>query len=180
MHQQYPRDGDFERDPAAERDIDWIRDFILGVRQIRGEYDISPSRQLKVLLQDASATDRQEVSRHRLYLEKLARVAQIELLGEGVKPPPTATALHGRMKIHVPMAGLIDPQAELARLERKRAKVQQDVQRSEKKLNNAKFVDNAPPEVVTEERQRLRDGRQAIAELENQVTRVSELLDQNK
>ncbi len=180
MHQPYPRSGDFDRDTAAERDIDWIRDFVLGVRQIRGEYDISPSRKLTVLLQDAGPADRKEVQTHRVLLQTLARVSDIQVLADDAEPPPTATALHGRMKIHVPMAGLIDPAAELARLERKHAKVAQDLTRSEKKLANAKFLDNAPAEVVTEERQRLHDGRQAIVELENQITRVRELLDQNR
>ncbi|NND58815.1 MAG: valine--tRNA ligase, partial [Gammaproteobacteria bacterium] len=179
MLQPYPAQDDFARDSQAEAQIDWIRDFILGIRQIRGEMDISPVKPLTVLLQDASDTDRELAQTHAVYLHSLARVESLDYVADGDDIPPAATALHGRMKILVPMAGLIDPAAEHERLLRKRQKIEIDLKRSEGKLSNQRFVDNAPAEVVATERERVATSRAAIDELETQITRVTALLDQN-
>ena len=108
MLQPYPTAADFPADDDAERELEWIQQFVLGIRQIRGEMDIAPGKPLDVLLQDASADDLELLSRHSLYLEQLARLAGIATLEPGVEPPQSATALLGSMKILVPMAGLID------------------------------------------------------------------------
>ncbi|MBT8135835.1 MAG: valine--tRNA ligase [Gammaproteobacteria bacterium] len=179
MNQPYPATGDFARDEEAEAEVAWIRRFILGIRQIRGEMDISPKRALPVLLQDHGPGDRRSLEQHRLYLKSLARLEQIELLDAADTPPPAAVALHGKMKILVPMAGLIEPQAELERLERKREKLARETAAGEKKLANPNFVDNAPGEIVDEIRQRVASQRESLADLETQVTRVRQLLVDN-
>ncbi|MDH3768746.1 MAG: valine--tRNA ligase, partial [Gammaproteobacteria bacterium] len=179
MLQAYPEPSNFKRDVAAEDEIEWIQAFILGIRQIRGEMDISPAKQIPVLLQDWEPDDRRNVERHRVYLQSLARVSDISLLDAGTEPPPAATALHGKMKALVPMAGLIDPVAELARLGRKRDKTARDLAVGEKKLENPSFSGNAPVEIVSALRDRVRDLQEALSQIETQITRVRQLPDDN-
>jgi valyl-tRNA synthetase len=74
------------------------------------------------------------------------------------------------------MAGLIDPVAEVARLEKRIGKLREEITRANAKLGNENFVRNAPPEVVTQERERIADFERTRASLEAQLARVRELL----
>ncbi|MDH3590023.1 MAG: class I tRNA ligase family protein, partial [Gammaproteobacteria bacterium] len=179
MTQRYPRASDFDRDEQAEAEIEWIQTFILGIRQIRGEMDISPGREVKVLLQDCGPQDRRNLEQHALYLQSLARLSEISLLAGDSVPPPSATALHGKMKILVPMAGLIDPDAELKRLERKKEKAAKEMLAAERRLANQDFINNAPAEIVSGLRERVGGLEEALGQLETQITRVRELLKDN-
>lgn len=172
----WPRAEEFPSDAAAESDVRWIQAFVLGVRQIRGEMDISPSRRLPVLLEQASATDRHCAETHRAFLERLAGLESLRLLPDAEVAPPSATALMGGMRVLVPMAGLIDPQAELARLGKRIAKTREEIGRARGKLGNDNFVRNAPGDVVAQEQARLADFEQSLANLEQQLQRVERLL----
>jgi valyl-tRNA synthetase len=172
----WPRAEEFPSDAAAESDVRWIQAFVLGVRQIRGEMDISPSRRLPVLLEQASATDRHCAETHRAFLERLAGLESLRLLPDAEVAPPSATALMGGMRVLVPMAGLIDPQAELARLGKRIAKTREEIGRARGKLGNDSFVRNAPGDVVAQEQARLADFEQSLANLEQQLQRVERLL----
>ena len=172
----WPQAEEFPSDAAAESDVRWIQAFVLGVRQIRGEMDISPSRRLPVLLEQASATDRHCAETHRAFLERLAGLESLRLLPDAEVAPPSATALMGGMRVLVPMAGLIDPQAELARLGKRIAKTREEIGRARGKLGNDSFVRNAPRDVVAQEQARLADFEQSLANLEQQLQRVERLL----
>jgi valyl-tRNA synthetase len=168
----FPEADDFAIDTQAEAEMRWLMDFVLGVRQIRGEMDIAPGKPLPVLLADASSDDRRRLDAHRDLIASLARVESIELLQDAAKAPQSATALLGGMKILVPMAGLIDVQAEVERLSRQLEKLEKLQAQSERKLANTSFVDNAPPAIVDQERGRLEEHRAAIAKLREQLANV--------
>jgi len=175
MLQPYPDPADYAVDDAAEEELHWITDFILGLRQIRGEMDISPGKPLPVLMQDASDSDKELFNRHEIYLSKLARLESSSFLDAGETPPPSATALLGGMKILVPMAGLIDVEAERARLDKAMQKVSTDLQKLQGKLGNQKFVENAPEAVVAKERQRAEELEREIGLLNDQLERLTTL-----
>ena len=172
MQAAWPAAADFAADPAAERDMDWLKRVVLGVRQIRGEMDISPARRLPLLLWRASAADLELAQRHQSLLMRLAGVEAPRTLDAGATPPPAAAAIVGELTLLVPMAGLIDPAAELARLERKMHKAREEITRAQAKLNNANFVRSAPPAVVEQERERLAAFEQALAGLDRQHEQV--------
>ena len=172
----WPRAADHPADEAAEQDVRWIQGFVLGIRQIRGEMDISPARRLPVLLENASARDLACIASHRPLLEKLAGVEGLAPLDVGATPPPSATALVGELRVLVPMAGLIDASAEADRLSRRIAKTQDEIRRARGKLSNDNFVRNAPAEVVAQERARLAEFEGSLASLDNQLERVRQLL----
>ena len=172
----WPASGAWSRDIAAETDVAWIKDFVLGLRQIRGEMDISPARRLPVLLENASDLDRSRLDVHHAYLQRLAGLESLRVLAAGESVPPSALAVMGAMRAHVPMAGLIDPQAEVTRLEKRIAKTRDEIKRATAKLANENFVRNAPVEVVEQERGRVADFERTLGSLEGQLGRVRQLL----
>jgi valyl-tRNA synthetase len=174
MREPFPMPSD-RVDAGVEADMRWTMDFILGIRQIRGEMDIAPSVRFDVLLQDASPQDLERYAAYSRYIDRLANVGAARALAAGEAPPQSAAALLGDMKILVPMAGLIDVEAELARLAKRRAKVAQEVARAEAKLGNARFVENAPAEIVEQERQRIADFKRELEQLDAQLERVASL-----
>ena len=169
MRQAYPEAGTWPEDAAAERELDWIKGFVLGIRQVRGEMNISPGRALPVMLQEASESDRRYAELHGRFLTRMVRLQDIRLLGDDETPPPAAAVLLGGMRILVPMEGLIDVSAELDRLDRQREKLLADLGKAEKKLANQNFVSNAPAEVVAKERQRVLDFGDAIGKIDQQL-----------
>ncbi|MBA3564717.1 MAG: valine--tRNA ligase, partial [Gammaproteobacteria bacterium] len=127
MLQPYPEASPQDHDADAERDMAWIKAFVLGVRRIRSELNVPPSRPLTALIQHAGPYDEKMLQTHRLYLQRLARLERIETAAEDALARRSATALLGEMKILVPMAGLIDAEAELARLKRDLGRLQADL-----------------------------------------------------
>jgi valyl-tRNA synthetase len=175
MLQPFPLAADFSNDDKAEQELDWVMGFVLGIRQIRGEMDISPGKPLTVLLQDVAPADQKLLDLHQLYLSKLARLEDIRVLVDGEEPPTSATALLGGMQILVPMAGLIDVEAERERLQKRRDKVAADLSKIEAKLGNASFVDRAPEAVVAKERERQESLQRDLTQFEAQITKLAEL-----
>ena len=173
--QPYPSEGDFKTDADAEARITWVQHFILGLRQIRGEMDISPGKPLPILLENASDQDAKWLEDHRKLLDFIGRIESITILKDGDDLPETAVALLGKMKIHVPMAGLIDKDAELARLDKLIDKTSKNLEGSKKKLSNEKFVANAPDDVVAKEKQRVADMESEVEELKKQRERIAAL-----
>ncbi len=174
MHQPYPAPEASGIDEAAVADIGWVKDFVLGVRKIRSGMNIDPRKALPVLLQNGSEQDQQRLEANRHYLASLGRVESIEWLGDS-EGPESATALVGDMKLLIPMAGLIDKEAEQARLEKDLDKKRGDLERTEKKLGNASFVDKAPAAVVDKEKAKAEDLRSAITQLEEQLAKIAAL-----
>jgi valyl-tRNA synthetase len=161
--------------PAVETEVRWVMDFILGVRRIRGELDIAPSLQLSPRLQGASATELERYGRHIAAIRRLAGIVDAAPLAAGENPPQAAAALLGDMRILVPMAGLIDVEAELARLGKRRSKVEQELARASGKLGNENFVRNAPADVIAQERTRIEEFKRELAQLAEQHERVASL-----
>ncbi len=175
MLRPYPQADDFDSDDDAEADIDWVRQFILGIRQIRGEMDISPGKALPVMLQNASATDRERAERHFALLAWVGRVEAVTVLEDGDEAPPSATALLGDLRLLVPMQGLIDVEAERARLGKQRDKLHADLARSQGKLRNERFVSNAPAAVVEQEKQRVAEFERQLGQLAEQLEKLDSL-----
>ena len=174
MLQAYPEADDSKIDATAEADIEWLQGVILGIRNIRGEMNIPPSRALNVLLNNGSTEDQRRLSENHKALSKLAKLENIEWAGDG-ELPMSATQLVGSMEVLVPMADLIDKDAELARLAKEIEKLGKEIQRLDGKLSNANFVDKAPADVVAKEREKLDGQRQALAKLEQQAEKIRSL-----
>ncbi|WP_313551212.1 valine--tRNA ligase [Pseudomonas sp.] len=175
MLQTWPIANEARIDSAAEGDIEWIKALMLGVRQIRGEMNISMAKRIDILLKHASAEDQRRMSENEPLLKKLAKFESIRILAADEEAPLSATALVGEMEVLVPMAGLIDKAAELGRLDKEIQRLEGEVKRVGGKLNNAGFVDKAPAEVIAKERAKLAEAEQALAKLAEQRGRIASL-----
>jgi valyl-tRNA synthetase len=162
-------------DPEAEILTNQARDVTISVRGIRGSFDIAPSVRMPIFIQNASAQDRQRIESSASAICRLAGVSEVRWLSNGQEAPQSATASVGPLVVHVPMAGLIDVDAELARLDKRRSKVGQELQRAEAKLANDSFVRNAPAEVVAQEQARVLEFKRELAQLAEQYERVASL-----
>ena len=169
MLQPYPLSDQKGVDTVANADIEWLKGVIVGIRNIRGEMNIPPGKALDVLLANGDARDKTRLEDNAQFLKKLAKLDGIHWLAAGEQAPVAATALVGDLEILVPMAGLIDKDAELARLERETNKLEKDLARIQGKLNNKAFVDKAPAEVVEKEREKMQMQQQALEKLKEQA-----------
>jgi len=176
----WPRASDFPRDLAAEQQIGWVRGIIEGVRQIKGEMDIPLMRRVPLLLSSASREDLAQLQQHEGMLAQLAVLSEIRVLSQGEAHPPSAAALVRELTLLVPMAGLIEPASELARLEKLVQRNRQELARARAKLGNQEFVNNAPGEVVAQERARLADFEHREAGLARQMQQVRVLAQQSE
>jgi len=175
MHQPYPVAQPELIDEDSLRDIEWLKGFVLEVRKVRGEQNIQPSRRVPVILQNASDRDERMLGECRSYLDSLAGLESVSILGDRETPPESAVGLLGDLKLLVPLGGLIDKEAESARLARLIEKRAKELDRSERKLANPSFVERAPAEVVERERARVDELAHAISRLEAQRASLENL-----
>ncbi len=175
MLQPFPVADENQIDSAALADIEWLKTVIVGVRNIRGEMNISPAKALPIYMTKGDANDQRRLEENRQFLSKLASLESITWLDNPEDAPLCATALAGDLEILVPMAGLIDVDAELARLDREIDKNALEAKKLSGKLSNAKFVDNAPAEVVAKERQKLSDFESTLTQLQEKRTAIAEM-----
>ena len=175
MIQPYPESDSSKIDTQAETELEWVKTFVSGVRRIRSEMDIPPGKPLSLLLQNASDNDKNLYSDNHAFIETLAKIEQSTWLEDNDEAPESATALVGEMKILIPLAGLIDKDAELARLEKEIGKLQVNVDKTTAKLVNKNFVDKAPGAVVEKERERLAEMTKAIAQFKEQAEKIQAL-----
>ena len=162
-------------DAAVEADVEWLKALILGVRRIKAEMDISPGKPVPLLFQDASESDRARITTHRASIDFLTRAESVTVLDTGDDAPESAVALIGEMKLLIPLAGQIDKDAELARLDKEILRIQSNIARIEKKLSNQGFVAKAPAEVVAAERRKVAEESASLAALQTQRARVERL-----
>jgi valyl-tRNA synthetase len=176
MLQPYPVADPSQMDEQAVAEIDWVMNFVLGVRRIRGEMNIAPGKPLPVLLQNGNAQDREILNSNLIYIEKMGRLESLRWLRNDEAVPESAMALAGELKILIPMAGLIDKEAELARLDKEIQKIVKDLPRIEGKLNNPAFADKAPAEVIAKEKQKLIELQSLLKSLEEQQRKIRSLV----
>ena len=174
MLQDYPRSDNAWVDVDSAVSIDWLKEFIIGVRKIRSEMDIAPKQGLNVLCQQASENDLKQIKHHQAALKKVAKIESITLL-ENEEAPEAALALVGEMKVLIPLAGLIDKDAEIERLSKDISKLEVNIGKTRAKLANPGFTDKAPAAVVEKEQQRVQEQEQTLHDLLQQREKMAKL-----
>ncbi|PKM21660.1 MAG: valine--tRNA ligase [Gammaproteobacteria bacterium HGW-Gammaproteobacteria-14] len=162
-------------DATAESDVQWLKDVITAIRNIRGEMRIPPGKALPLYLHNGGEEDSRRLEENRHFLSKMAKLENIIWLAPEQSAPPSVTQLVGRMEILVPMAGLIDKAAELDRLSKEISRLKQEVSRAEQRLKNPGFADRAPADVVAKEKEKLNEYRSSLAKLEEQAEKIKYL-----
>ncbi|MBS9781711.1 MAG: valine--tRNA ligase [Gammaproteobacteria bacterium] len=172
MMQPFPQ-ADNNTDTDSVKATEWVREVLIGIRKIRSEMDIAPSKTVPVFIENASDTDKAYITEFSEWLMKLGKMESFELLTGDA--PESAVALVGKMKLHIPLAGLIDKDAELARLDREITKLQASIDRLNGQLSNEKYVNNAPAELVAKSREQLAEQEAKMIELVGQKEKIEKL-----
>ncbi|CAO1666703.1 valine--tRNA ligase [Salinicola sp. NYA28a] len=175
MNQPWPEADASRIDEQSIRDIEWLKGVIVAVRNIRAEMNIAPGKPLDALLTKGEAGDRDRLEANRLFLSKLAKLQSVSWLDDPAQAPLSATQLVGDMEVLVPMADLIDKDAELQRLAKEIDKQDKLIIGIEKKLGNESFTAKAPEAVVEKERGKLKEYLAARQVLVEQRTKIMDL-----
>jgi valyl-tRNA synthetase len=174
MLQPYPRAADFPQDATAERDVATLQAVVLGIRQIRGELDVPHSRATPLYVRTDRPGDVEAIAALGPTLRKVGNLESIEVVESEAALPPCAIAISRGRTVLAPFDRLVDDvSAELARLDKRRAKTQAERDKAHAKLANANFVAHAPESVVAQERERIADFERQLAQLAEQMRRLS-------
>ena len=141
------------RDEKAAEDINWLIDVVGGIRSARAEMNVPAGAMAPLVIVEAGQTTKERVERHEAAIKRLARIETIEFASK--VPEASAQIILGEATFCMPLGKLIDFEAERARLSKEMGKIDLDIEKVEKKLNNPKFVANAKPDIVEAERERL-------------------------
>ena len=175
MLQPWPNFDGQESDAEAESEVAWLQGVIVAIRTIRGEAQLGPGKALDILVRNTTDDDQRRFTNNKAYLRKLARLESITFLSSDAEVPPSLSALCGNLEILVPMAGVIDVEAERARLNKELQKQQGELTRIQGKLSNASFVDRAPEAVVANERHKQQAAEDAVQAITTQLQRLEGL-----
>ena len=175
MLQPYPTQDSSVIDSSVDDEIEWVKGVIVAIRNIRGEMNISPAKSIPVLLSKGSDTDLNYFKSNTQFLSKLAKLESINWLDNPEDAPLASTQLVGDMEVLVPMAGLIDLEAEIKRLNKEIGKIDIEIKKLSGKLGNQKFVANAPADVVNKEKEKLAKTESSIMQLKEQLVKIQSL-----
>jgi valyl-tRNA synthetase len=174
----YPRAADYAVDAAAEAETEWLKAVVSQLRRIRSEMNIAPSKPIPLLFAAGNAGDRTRATKFAEAIAFLARTESQRWLDVGESEPASAAAIVGEMRLLIPLAGLIDLGAEIARLEKEIKRLDGEIEKANKKLGN--FGEKTPVAVVAQEKQRLLDFSLMQKELSEQLKRLGKITPANQ
>jgi len=167
----YPLAAEFAADADASAQIEWLKAVLTQIRRIRSEMNIAPGKPIPLLFAGGDDADRARTVKFGAQIAFLARAESQRWLDAGEAEPPAAAGVVGELRLLIPLAGLIDIDAEIARLGREIARLEAEAAKSQAKLAN--FGEKTPPHVVEQERQRIADFTQSLAALRAQHARLA-------
>ena len=175
MLQPYPKADKSKIDTNAIAELEWVKQFIIGIRKIRSEMNIKPSKKLPVLLEQMNSQNKQWLKNNELSLISLAKLESISVLSDNESAPESAVALVGEMKILIPMDGLIDKESELKRLSKEVSRLEGEIKRFTGKLSNENFVAKAPATVIDKEKEKLANTETALKNMKEQYEKINNI-----
>ncbi|HBO38376.1 MAG TPA: valine--tRNA ligase [Pasteurellaceae bacterium] len=175
MLQPFPAVETNAIDEQAEVQINWIKELIIAVRNIRAESNIAPSKGLDFLVRNISDNEQAILANNELLLKAMAKLDSIGVLKAGEDAPLSVTKLVGNAEVLIPMAGFINKDAELARLNKEIEKLNAEVSRIENKLSNEAFVAKAPEQVIAKEREKIQGYLEGLEKLKVQHRAIEAL-----
>jgi len=175
MLELYPKFNAEEQNKEIEAEIDWLKRIVIAIRTIRSEMGISPAKRIPVIFNKGDDKDKACVNHFEDYIKTLAKVDDIQWSKDGKDLSTTATNVINQLEIHIPLEGLIDKQAELARLNKEINKLQKEQEKSANKLENPSYVEKAPADVVKKERQKLQQAQETLEKLQKQQQKIEKI-----
>jgi len=177
MNCQFPIPGTDKIDIEAIEEMNWVQAVITGVRNVRGEMNISPAKALPILLEGADEKALAWMQNNQAYLTKFGRFESMQIVDAGEQVPESATALVGDMRVLIPLGSFIDASAEIQRLNKELEKAEKSITGVAGRLSNSSFVEKAPPAVLDKAKQQLEDAEKAKALLIEQIERMQQFLE---
>lgn len=175
MTQAFPAFDEALVNDDAVAQISWIKDVITAVRNIRAESNIAPSKGLDLLLRNLSAEEQNTLENNRTLIQIMAKLDSVKVLAPSEEAPLSVAKLVGNAELLVPMAGFINKETELARLNKEIEKLVGEVKRIESKLGNEAFVAKAPEAVIAKEREKMQDYQSGLEKLRAQYVCIENL-----
>ncbi|MGC7589413.1 valine--tRNA ligase [Bisgaard Taxon 46] len=175
MLQSFPQFEQSTLDYQAEAEINWMKEAIVAVRNIRAENNIPPSKGLDLLLRNLSDADQNSLENNRTLIQAMAKLDSIRVLSTDEEAPLSVVKLVNNAELLVPMAGFINKETELARLNKEIEKYNGEIQRIENKLSNEAFVAKAPPAVIEKERAKMAEYAEGLTKLKQQYQAIENL-----
>ena len=174
MLETYPSEDEFEKNKDIDEQIDWVKSFIMGIRRIRSERDISPGKKLTVLVKDGTKNESEWLNNNKAFIQTLGKLEEIQTTENEISD--AAMALAGEMTLLVPLADLINPEEEYNRINTIMGNLKKEKMQLTTKLENKDFVDRAPKDVVEGTKARLADTLSDINTYQEQLKLISKLL----
>ena len=172
----YPKGYREWMDAGAERDMKLLQDVTTAVRNIRGEFNVPPSRSVDTTVKCEKEEPLELLTLYSAYVARLAGIGKLETGKQSVAPRLSASAVVGGLEVFVPLEGLLNFEEEAARLEKELAKQEKELLKIERKISNADFLAKAPPEVVNKERTKQAVMSENREKLSAHLERVRKLL----
>jgi valyl-tRNA synthetase len=175
MQAEFPDGSGLPTDVAGAERMELVMEVIRAIRNIRGEMDVPPGRQVAALLNCKTGRSQEILEEGSAAIRVLGKVGELTI-GQSLAPPEqSATQVAGDVEISLPLAGLVDVAEEEKRLQKEIAKVQKDIDLFAKKLSNEKFVANAPAHVLEKDRGKLRDAEEKMKVLQESLEKIRAL-----
>jgi len=175
MLEPYPKFESNQYNTDIEAEVAWLKDIIIAIRTIRSEMGISPAKSIPVIFNKGNRKDKKRSEHCEHYIKTLAKISDIRWADANERLTSTATDVVDQLEIHIPLAGLINKNAELARLQKEMTKLEKEQEKSAKKLDNPNYVNKAPTEVVAKERDKLQQTVEVLEKLKQQYASIEKL-----
>ncbi|MFA9488718.1 MULTISPECIES: valine--tRNA ligase [unclassified Mannheimia] len=175
MLQKFPQFDPLAIDEQAEHQINFIKEVIVAVRNIRAENNIAPSKGLDLIARNFSADEIAILNANEVLLKSMAKLDSVKVLATGEGTPLSVAKLVANGEILIPMAGFINKDAELARLTKEMDKLKGEVARIEGKLSNEAFVAKAPEQVIAKEHEKMQEYLSGLEKLQVQYSEIEAL-----
>ena len=171
----FPEINSFETDKSY-REVEWLKRVVSGIRNIRGELVIKPAQKIPAIFKEGTSVDRDISSEFDIFIKELANLESIQWEESDKDSPPSSIFVLNELKILIPLEGLIDPKKESIRLQKKIEKLDKEKTMIASKLNNKSFVDNAPNELVRNQKQRFQELSGEIDNLNREMKEIEKLI----
>jgi len=175
MISEYPNDKT-KRASKEYKDIEWVKEIISGIRNIRGEMRIKPSVKISALLQQGDNNDKRRSKDFEYLISELSGLGSLEWHNQKEELPASAINFHKKLKVLIPLEGLIKAEEEKNRIEKNILKLTRESESISKQLKNKKFINNAPKELVSNQKKRFQEISQELNLQDIQIQEIQKLL----
>jgi valyl-tRNA synthetase len=171
----FPQAREFVYDEESINQMEVIKGVITGIRNIRGEMNVAPKTYVRAVIDVSGEGEKATLDTGRPYIMSLTKVESIEIVSEEKKPEGSATYVFGDIQVHVLLKGLIDYEKERKRIYKEIKRAEREMELSQRKLSNKDFLNQAPPNIIRDVREKSQLMSAKLQGLNQNLTFLEEL-----